>query len=248
MRFYLKYFITFLYSSFFLGSSKEGLRALKYHSINNEPKNKYMWNLDVNSFSDHLSFINERRIKVYGANELIRSIPSQGLVITFDDGFKDNFEIAAPLLFKLNMPFSVFVITDFVSQSRKKYVDEAMLKEFAEHPLVTIGSHSCSHAKLTSCSLTDMKNEISDSKHYLEDLVGKEINTFSYPHGLFNQAVRQEVIKAGYKLGFTSHFDINLINKDKFTLNTTELWNTDNLTNFKKKINGDWDWLKYRNQ
>jgi peptidoglycan/xylan/chitin deacetylase (PgdA/CDA1 family) len=247
MRFYLKSFITFLYSSFALGSNKEGLRVLKYHSINNEPINKHLWNLDMNFFSDHLSCINEKRIKVYKTNELISSIPNQGLVITFDDGFRDNFEIAAPLLFKLNMPFSVFVITDFVSQSRKEYVDEVMLKEFAEHPLVTIGSHSCSHAKLTNCNLTDMKNEISDSKHYLEDLVGKEINTFSYPHGLFNEAVRKEVIKSGYKLGFTSHFDINLANKDKFTLNTTELWNTDNLTNFKKKINGDWDWLKYRN-
>ena len=81
MRFYLKYFITFLYSSFFLGSSKEGLRALKYHSINNEPKNKYMWNLDVNSFSDHLSFINDHR----SAELLIRNDIPMDLRLEMND-------------------------------------------------------------------------------------------------------------------------------------------------------------------
>lgn len=247
MRFYIKSFITFLYSFYSIVQEKKGLRALKYHSITRNKVNKDLWDLDINSFSDHLYFINEKRFKVYSTSELIHGIPNQGLVITFDDGFRNNFEIAAPLLFELNMPFSIFVVTNFVSESKKGYVNEVMLKEFAEHPLVTIGSHSCSHARLINCSLQDVKSEISDSKHYLEDLLGKEINAFSYPHGLFNETIRQEVINAGYKLSFTSHYDINLVNKDKYTLNTTELWNTDNLSNFKKKIKGDWDWLKYRN-
>ena len=119
MRFYAKSFITFLYSFYSLKQEKEGLRALKYHSITKNKENKDLWDLDVNSFSDHLYYINEKRLKVYRTSELINSIPGQGLVITFDDGFRNNFEIAAPLLFELNMPFSIFVITNFVSQSKK---------------------------------------------------------------------------------------------------------------------------------
>ena len=247
MSFYLKSFITFLYSSLITGSKKKGLRALKYHSISKEFKKDDLWSLDINSLSDHLSFIAETKMDVFKTDELINYLPTQGLVITFDDGFKDNFELAAPLFFELGIPFSVFVITDFVRQSKKGYVDELTLKEFSMNPLVTIGSHSCSHSRLTNLTLSEVKKEVSNSKDYLEDLLGKEINIFSYPHGLFNDIIRQEVIKAGYKLSFTSHYDTNLDNQDKFTLNSNEIWNTDTLSSFQKKINGDWDWLKYRN-
>ena len=247
MRFFLKSFITLLYSSLSLGANKKGLRALKYHSIRKEQKDDNLWSLDINSFSDHFSFLVDAKIDLFKIDELINLIPDRGLVITFDDGFKDNFEIAAPILLELGIPFSVFVITDFISQSKKGYVDELTLKEFSKNPLITIGSHSCSHPRLTNLSLSEIKKEVSNSKDYLEGLLGREINAFSYPHGLFNDSIRQEVIEAGYKLGFTSHYDINKKTQDKFTLNTNEIWNTDNLTNFQRKINGDWDWLKYRN-
>ena len=86
----------------------------------------------------------------------------------------------------------------------------------------------------------------SPSKLYLEDFLGKEVSAFSYPHGKFNSLVREEVMKAGYILGFTSHYDLNYIDQDKLTLNRNEIWNSDNLNSFKKKLDGHWDWLKYR--
>ncbi|SVE21719.1 uncharacterized protein METZ01_LOCUS474573, partial [marine metagenome] len=89
--------------------------------------------------------------------------------------------------------------------------------------------------------------EVRDSKSYLEDLLGKEVSAFSYPHGKFNSFIRDEVMKAGYFLGFTSHYDLNHLDQDRLTLNRNEIWNSDNLNNFKKKIDGHWDWLKYRN-
>ena len=57
MRFFLKSFITLLYSSLSLGANKKGLRALKYHSIRKEQKDDNLWSLDINSFSDHFSFL-----------------------------------------------------------------------------------------------------------------------------------------------------------------------------------------------
>ena len=64
---------------------------------------------------------------------------------------------------------------------------------------------------------------------------------FSYPYGDFNAFVRSEVLKAGYKLGFTSHYDVTKKSQDKLKLNLNEIWNTDDLQTLKKKLQGDID-------
>ena len=129
---------------------------------------------------------------------------------------------------------------------KKGFMNPSMLRELSKNPLVTIGSHSKSHIPLTSCNQEELKIEISESKSYLEDLLGEEISMFSYPHGKFNSLVKDAVLKGGYKLAFTSHYDVNHLNQDKLALNRNEIWNTDNLQILKNKIAGDWDWLKYR--
>jgi peptidoglycan/xylan/chitin deacetylase (PgdA/CDA1 family) len=248
MKLFLKSIITYLYSSVILKKNREdGLRVLMYHSITNEDSSDDIWSLGLNSFSEHLSYLDgNKNINLYRCTDLISQRPKDGIMITFDDGYRNNFEVAAPILFELKIPFSVFVITDFIKQAKKNFMNESMLKELAGHPLVSIGSHSRSHVRLTKCNRKELANEISGSKSYLEDLLGREIDMFSYPHGDFNSVVRSEVLKAEYKLGFTSHYDVNKKSQDKLKLNRNEIWNTDNLQTLKKKLQGDFDWLKYR--
>ena len=133
-----------------------------------------------------------------------------------------------------------------LTAEKKGFMNPGMLRELSKNPLVTIGSHSKSHIPLTSCNQEELKIEISESKSYLEDLLGDEISMFSYPHGKFNSLVKDAVLKGGYKLAFTSHYDVNHLNQDKLALNRNEIWNTDNLQILKNKIAGDWDWLKYK--
>ena len=249
MQSFLKSTITLLYSSLILGKNKKNnnLRILMYHSIRLGNSSKNMWSLDSNYFSEHLSYLHEKKdIHLYSCTDLVESIPENGIMITFDDGYRDNFEIAAPILFELKIPFSVFVVTDYIRNEKKGFMNPSMLRELSKNPLVTIGSHSKSHIPLTSCNQEELKIEISESKSYLEDLLGEEISMFSYPHGRFNSLVKDAVLKGGYKLAFTSHYDVNHLNQDKLALNRNEIWNTDNLQILKNKIAGDWDWLKYR--
>jgi len=248
MQFFLKSIISLIYGSLRLGRKKKNsLRVLMYHSIGGGNSSGGMWSLDSNYFSEHLSYLYENNnIHLYSCTDLIQSIPEDGIMITFDDGFRDNFEIAAPLLFELEIPFSVFVVTDYVRKEKMDYMNASMLKELSVSPLVTIGSHSKSHVPLTNCSQVKLKSEILESKSYLEDLLGEEISMFAYPHGRFNSMVKNEVFEAGYKLAFTSHYDVNHSNQDKMALNRNEIWNTDNLQILKNKIAGNWDWLKYR--
>lgn len=243
MKILIKNLTTIVYKSIFNLKKNNGLRALAYHSIINK-NSKDLWSLDIELFKEHISFF--KKINVLSSDMLLKNEIDDGIIITFDDGYKDNIEIAAPLLIDNNIPFTIFVVTDFIRKNNKKFMNEFDLKKLSKNQLVNIGSHSKSHPRLTQCNDNDLKKEIFESKKYLEDILGKEVNKFAYPHGIFNQRVVDQVKNANYKLAFSSHYDVIKQKDNKFYLNRNEIWNSDNLTTLKSKINGDWDWLKYR--
>jgi peptidoglycan/xylan/chitin deacetylase (PgdA/CDA1 family) len=159
----------------------------------------------------------------------------------------DTYKIAAPFLIENNVPFTVFIITNFIKNKKKGYMDEIMLKELSNNPLVTIGSHTVNHHQLNQIDDKLIFNELNYSKSYLEDLLGKQIEMLSYPHGKFNIKIKQKVFDSGYKLAFSSKFGVNKKNQDKLALNRSEIWSTDEIEIFNEKLEGNWDWLRFRN-
>lgn len=114
--------------------------------------------------------------------------------ITLDDGYRDNYTTAFPLFKRLNVPFAVFVTTGFVDNQREMWwysgerlgigMDE--LRDMAADPLCTIGAHTVSHPKLDTLSQTEQQREIQQSKQWIESVLSKPVNHFSYPHGAYN--------------------------------------------------------------
>ncbi len=242
----LKQYISRLYR--FLPSfyDPNSLRILLYHSINSTNISNDLWSLELQKFQSHLDYLMESDFDIYAASDLKNFIPKHGIVITFDDGLKNNYEVAAPELISRKMPFTIFVIGEFIKKSKNNYLTKEMLRELSQSKYVTIGSHSFTHKRLDECSPKQLKYEIYSSKVYLEDLLGMEVDLFSYPFGAHNNLTNKELKNAGYKLAFTSNFFINPQHQDKLLLNRNEIWNTDNLEFFIQKLDGDWDWLRYR--
>jgi len=247
-----KIFITKIYNkiNFFL-KQNDLFRTLMYHSIYDENigiNKKNMWRLSLSLFKDQITYIKENREKKFYKSEILfSSAPSNGISLTFDDGNIDCYNLVAPFLLDLKIPFSIFIITNFVKNKKKGYMNKNILREMSENSLVSIGSHTKNHYNLTNCSKNIMYEELNDSKLYLEDLLGKEVNMLSYPYGKFNKTVKEKVDKVGYKLAFSSKFNVNKSSENKLSLCRNEIWNSDNIDIFKQKLNGDWDWLKYRN-
>ena len=243
-----KIFITQIYKIF--KKKQNFFRTLMYHSVFNdktENKNDKLWHLSLSLFKSHIDFIKKNKDKkIYRIETLLTDCPLNGVSITFDDGYLDTYEIASPYLIENNIPFTVFVITDFIKNEKKGFMNENMLKELSKNNLVTIGSHSMSHHKLTELDNESIYNELNYSKLYLEDLLGKEVTTLSYPHGKFNNRIIKKAHQAGYKLAFSSKFNSNKKNENKFSLCRSEIWNTDTIEILNQKLIGNWDWLKYR--
>jgi peptidoglycan/xylan/chitin deacetylase (PgdA/CDA1 family) len=165
--------------------------------------------------------------------------------ITFDDGYRDNLYTAAPILYKYQIPFTVFVVTDPVKSGDPLFLAPADIRRLVDDYQATIGSHGATHARLADCGKQRLKEELTASKKYLEDLLGREIDTISYPHGSVDQRVCDAAGEAGYRLGFTSYFGINSVDSDRLALARIPVLNPDNNHTLKQKIKGDWDWYRW---
>lgn len=86
---------------------------------------------------------------------------------------------------------------------------EDELKDFARQKFVTIGSHTVNHANLAYCSLSEIQYELSESKRYLESILGRPTNTLSYPNGSVDDRLYETAKAAGYDYGFTTNRGYN---------------------------------------
>lgn len=132
----------------------------------------------------------------------------EGIALTFDDGFASVTKVTNYL--KSNdIPYALFVLTDPDNANRQELdSDEILLTQdelitLAKDPLVTIGCHSATHANLTSLNDEDLEHEIIASKAKLQKLIGKKIDFFAYPKGVYSKEIITKVRQAGYTAAFT---------------------------------------------
>lgn len=130
------------------------------------------------------------------------------IVITFDDGYMDNFLHAAPILESYGFRATIFC----VSRKSGSVSDWTSEPVWAGIPLMNrghlreldrmgfeIGSHSRSHPDLSRLSLSEAREEIEGSRRDLEDLLGRAVETFCYPYGAFAKPTVEIVRSAGYR-------------------------------------------------
>jgi peptidoglycan/xylan/chitin deacetylase (PgdA/CDA1 family) len=223
-----------------------GHRLLIYHSIGSEVLGdpSGINSLSKEKFIQHVKFLNNYKTV---SSELFDSNYSDlEISITFDDGYLDNLTFAAPLLVENKIPFTVFVSSDFIDDLNNNCMNKTDLIELSLMEGVTIGSHGKSHCHLTRCKPKEIVNELEYSKKYIEDVISKSVNTISYPYGDVNLNVANSAKNSGYKYGFSSRFDINTVNRNDLLLNRSFIHSRDNTKILKEKIEGDWDWFKYR--
>ena len=219
-------------------------RILLYHAIGTAiPEDtKGLYTLAPSLFSAQMRLIVDGRVPVVPLGDHIASAGS--CVITFDDGYRDNLTVAAPVLRDNGFPFTVFVCRDFVRSGDPIYLDVGLLRELAALPGVTIGCHGASHRPLTSCSDLQLADELVGSRAWLEDIIQKPVDSMSYPHGAVDRRVRDAVAAAGFRIAVTSRFGATGRQADPLLLSRTDIWSTDRQSDFQSKVEGNWDWVR----
>lgn len=228
------------------GRIENGLRILTYHTVGGK---SFGDKLGLNTvtpqqFDGHMQTVIDLD-EVNLCNDLRpESNNKLSLHITFDDGYLDNLRVAAPILARFNIPFTVYVSTGFIG--KKGFLNKSDLRELSEFPGATIGSHGISHKSLVQICDEELLVEIGDSKKILEDEIGRVVENFSYPYGDANRRVRNFVSNIGYQTAVCSRFDINKMSRDKLMLNRLVVLSGDSNKTLKQKITGAWDWYRFR--
>lgn len=199
--------------------SKSMIPVLMYHKIVHEkyetPHKIYVLARD---FEEHLRFFKQQGFTTIHFKDYQRyrngdlpssSFPQKPLIITFDDGYLNNQEIALPLLEKYGMKATVFLLANSKlatnswdsSTNEKEFplMSPKQRFEFSRHPLIEIGSHGFSHAPLDSMTnVEDRKRELSESKHLLERELDLPITTYAYTYGRRSPDASELAKQAGY--------------------------------------------------
>jgi peptidoglycan/xylan/chitin deacetylase (PgdA/CDA1 family) len=124
-------------------------------------------------------------------------LPQKPIILSFDDGWADQFTYALPVLTKYNYPATFFVFTNAIN--RPGFLTWNELHQMTRAGM-DIGGHSRSHPYLTTITSTStLWGEIAESKQLLEQKLGVLINEFAYPFGLYNSSIVSLVKEAGYK-------------------------------------------------
>ena len=132
-------------------------------------------------------------------------LPDKPLLITFDDGYLDNYTNAFPILQQYGMKASFYIITGFVGQPER--MTAAQIREMAAAGM-DFGSHTVSHRPLAELTLAEASNELQNSKQALEQIMGQLVAFAAYPCGSYNQDVLDIAKAAGYVGGFSTRYGL----------------------------------------
>ena len=158
------------------------------------------------AFTDFLEEV-MKKYRIGHAEDLIENITMQEqyAFITFDDAYACVYNEAVPLLLEKNIPFTVFMTTDFIG--KEGYMTREMIEILSRNTLCTIGAHGVSHKMFRKMPVDEAVSEIRNSKAVLSSITGKCINLFAFPYGSVLACSMRDVRllqREGYKMGFST--------------------------------------------
>ena len=198
---------------------------LMYHHIQDYPGNSNsILFVSPQNFESQMKWLSDNNFQTVSFDYLKNPTKLSGkpVILTFDDGYKDAFEIALPILEKYNFQATFYLIVDDINKPAYLTKDEILeLKNDGMH----FGSHTLSHPDLTTISEQQAEQEIYGSKTMLEQLIGSKISDFCFPGGVSDEEIENIVINSGYSTATTTASGINVGDIDPFKLNRLNILN-----------------------
>ena len=236
---------------------KPRFKVLTYHSVNSLSRDTF--EITRETFYRQMQHLATGGYNVISLDDALtcikrKRISAKSIVITFDDGFKDIYENAFPVLARFGFPATVFLVVDAVGAidnfsydvPRKdvKILSWQQIKESMSHG-IDYGSHTLTHRNMLELSDGDIGQELEISKNIIQKELGTKSIPFSYPFGLYDEKIKGFVRRAGYtcavafgniisNTGFVDPFELK---REKITRATT-------MDEFKKLVNINYDFTR----
>jgi len=179
-----------------------GVPVLMYHSIGEEKDNDAVISRD--RFVAHMAYLSQNNYHpislddLYGYLSEKKALPSKPVVITFDDGYRDTYEVVFPVLKQYGFKSVLFIPAGAVGKTLS-------WKELQEMKAagMEMASHSLNHRSLSDLSIEEQRTEIGKSKELLDRYLNQETKYFCYPNGSYTQQTLQLLRDKGFVLAVT---------------------------------------------
>lgn len=191
----------------------KGALVLAYHSVDSYDDE---YTVTPQTFEWQLDEIRRQGLHVISLKELegmilAGHVDDGTVVLTFDDGRRDNFTNLFPIIRKRKIPVTVFSITGDIGNTRKfsdreiPMLTESEMHDMYDSGLVDFQPHTVTHPKLTQVDIEYARRQIADSKQCLEVMFGKPCKYFAYPFGRHTVEIEHVARDIGIKLAVATH-------------------------------------------
>ena len=222
---------------------------LMYHHISEPPKDTDAVQRDLSvratAFEEQLRYLKEngyQTISLYDLNRHLQlgdPLPEKPIILTFDDGYRDNFVQAFPLLVEYGFTGTFFLITAPIDQGYEGYMTWPQVALMSQLGM-DMEPHSYSHPDLRGQSVDYIVWQVVGSKEAIEERTKKTCRFFAYPSGHFDQQL-VDVLRSANFWGALSINGATVHSSDKmFDLARVRISGPDDLQTFKDKLNWDW--------
>jgi peptidoglycan/xylan/chitin deacetylase (PgdA/CDA1 family) len=200
---------------------------LMYHYISSPPAGADIYRRDLSvtpaRFESHLEYLKAAGYRTITLDDLAyylsggRSLPERSVILTFDDGYRDQYENAYPLLVKYGMVGHFFLITDFINAGRAEYLTWPQVEEMAAHGQ-RFGSHSRDHPSLSARSDAYLVWQALGGLESIQERLGYHPRWISYPSGAYDERTVAVYRSANYWGGLTTRQGVTNQTGDLFAL------------------------------
>lgn len=242
---------------------ESSIPVLMYHSITSSEQSHlhpyYRTTTSPAIFAQQLNHLRENGYTTCTLAEAISQLQgkcaacAKSVVLTFDDGYRNFYGDAFPLLKHYGFSATVFLPTAFIGETPRQFKGEDCLTWSEVRELkqqgIEFGSHTVNHPWLREMSASAIHDELADSKDMIEQKLGCPIDSFAYPYAFpqterdFAKMLRELLDAAGYKNGVCTNVGRANRRSDSLFLERLPVNSCDDNTLFKAKLAGAYDWF-----
>ena len=247
-----------IYRSTYVSFFRREIPILCYHRLveSDADGGKFATHIRVDMFEEQLRYLRDQGYQTLHFSDfnsaLVFEKTQRAVILTFDDGYEDNYRLLLPLLKKYNAKAVIYLVSGLqandwdVSKGEKslRLMNQSQRREMLASGLVEFGAHTVAHSDLSQVSSEQADHEIHQSKLELETSLGVAVNTFAYPYGRLNSQVKEHVRHAGFHFGIATDSGPLALHEDPFQVRRIVIVPSITMRRFARKVSGGYTFYR----
>ncbi|MCY7351548.1 MAG: polysaccharide deacetylase family protein [Cytophagaceae bacterium] len=251
-----------VYRSTWVRFHQREIPILCYHRLieNDGEKGQFPTYLHTDRFEKHLQYLHTNGYRTMLFSDLKEGPffdeTHRSVILTFDDGYEDNYHLLFPLLKKYGAKAVIYLVSGRQSnewdvpegEKALPLMHEAQWQEMLASGLVEFGAHTMTHPDLSAITPEQANEEIRQSKAQLEQALGVPVRTFAYPYGRLSARVKELTRQAGFTYGIATDSGPLAVHEDPFEVRRIVVFPDTTPRRFARKVTGHYTFYRAKNK